>query len=185
MAISTQMVKELREQTGAGIMDAKRALEAADGDMQKAAQVLRQKGLERADRKSDRVAVQGLVETYVHGGGRIGVMVEVNCETDFVARTPDFVTLAHDVAMQIAATDPHYVSVDDVPAAEMEAGIKKYGDQESFTKQAVLLEQAFIKDAKLTIGALIKDHIAKLGENVVIRRFARFELGKHADQVEG
>lgn len=182
MTISTQMVKELREKTGAGIMDAKRALEATDGDMQKAAQVLRQKGLERADRKSDRVAAQGLVETYVHGNGRIGVMVEVNCETDFVARTPDFITLAHDIAMQIAATDPRFVSIDDVPADVLEAGVKEYGDQVTYTKQAVLLEQPFIKDPRQTIGGLIKDHIAKLGENVVVRRFARFELGKHIDQ---
>ncbi|HLI51058.1 MAG TPA: translation elongation factor Ts [Thermomicrobiaceae bacterium] len=185
MTISTQMVKELREKTGAGIMDAKRALEATDGDMQKAAQVLRQKGLERADRKSDRVAAQGLVETYVHGNGRIGVMVEVNCETDFVARTPDFVTLAHDIAMQVAATDPRFVSIDEIPADVLAAGVKEYGDQESYAKQVVLLEQPFIKDPKQTIGGLIKDHIAKLGENVVVRRFARFELGKHVDRAEG
>lgn len=184
MTISTQMVKELRDQTGAGIMDAKRALEATDGDMEKAAQVLRQKGLERADRKSDRVAAQGLVETYVHGNGRIGVMVEVNCETDFVARTPDFVTLAHDVAMQVAATDPRYVTVDDVPADVVDAGVKEYGDRETFIKQVVLLEQPFIKDPKQTIGGLVKDHIAKLGENVVVRRFARFELGKHTELAE-
>jgi elongation factor Ts len=161
--ITTKMIKELREQTGAGIMDAKRALESAGGNMAKAAEILKEQGLARAAKKAERVAGQGLIEAYIHAGGRIGAMVEVNCETDFVARTDDFRRLAHDIAMQIAATNPKIVGNEEVP--------------EEVADEEVLLKQPFIKDPSTTVEGLIKGAIAKLGENIVVRRFARFELG--------
>lgn len=177
MAITTEQVRALRNKTGAGIMDSKRALEEAGGDLTKATELLRQQGLARAGKKSDRSALQGLVEPYIHGGGRIGSLVEINCETDFVARTPDFQALAHDVAMQIAAIPPRYVSVDDIPEADFPALEKEFGSRDEAIKQVVLLDQTFIKDAKKTINDLVKEGIAKLGENIVVRRFSRFELG--------
>ena len=177
MAVTTEQVRALRDKTGAGIMDSKRALEEADGNVEKATEILRQQGLARAGKKSDRSALQGLVEPYIHGGGRIGALVEVNCETDFVARTPDFQTLAHDVAMQVAAIPPRYISVEEIQEADYPALEKEFGSREEAVKQVVLLEQTFIKDAKKTINDLVKEGIAKLGENIVIRRFARFELG--------
>ncbi len=183
MQITTQMVKELREQTGAGIMDAKRALESAAGDFTKATQILQQQGLQRAEKKSDRSASEGLVWSYVHGGqpgqngGRIGTLVEVNCETDFVARTDDFRSLVRDIAMQVAALNPRYVSADDIPAEALAAGEQKIGDRGKFVEQVALLSQPFIKDPKRTIQDLVKEQIGKLGENIVIRRFVRFELG--------
>ncbi len=180
MQISADMVKELREKTGAGIMDAKRALEEAAGDMSKAAQVIHQQGLARAEKKSDRQASQGLIEPYIHGGGRIGTLVEINCETDFVARTPDFQGLAHDIAMQVAALNPKYVSADEIPDAELEERADEVGSKDVAAKQLALLSQEFIKDSSVTVEELIKDHIAKLGENIVVRRFSRFELGETA-----
>ena len=177
MAVTTEQVRALRDKTGAGIMDSKRALEEADGNVEKATEILRQQGLARAGKKSDRSALQGLVEPYIHGGGRIGALVEINCETDFVARTPDFQALAHDVAMQVAALPPRYVSVDQVPETDISGLEKEFGSKEEAFKQVVLLEQTFIKDAKKTINDLVKEGIAKLGENIVIRRFSRFELG--------
>ena len=177
MAITTEQVRALRDKTGAGIMDSKRALEEADGNVEKATEILRQQGLARAGKKSDRSALQGLVEPYIHGGGRIGALVEVNCETDFVARTPDFQALAHDVAMQVAAIPPRYISVDQVPESDIANLEKEFGTEEEAFKQVVLLEQTFIKDAKKTINDIVKEGIAKLGENIVIRRFSRFELG--------
>jgi elongation factor Ts len=180
MAISATQVKELREKSGAGIMDCKRALEQTDGDVEQAIQLLRQKGLASADKKSGRDASQGLIEPYIHGAGRIGAIVEVNCETDFVARTPDFRDLAHDLAMQVAATAPKYVSLEDVPEDEWAALEKEYGSRAQAVAGAVLLEQAFIKDAKLSIRDLIRDRIAKLGENILVTRFARFEVGEAA-----
>ena len=178
MQISASMVKELREKTGAGIMDAKRALEEVDGNMEQAMQVLHKQGLARAEKKTGRQASQGLVEQYIHGGGRIGTLVEVNCETDFVARTPDFQELAHNIAMQIAALNPQYVSADDIPADVLEARAKEVGGNDAAIKQLALLSQEYIKDGSTTIEELVKEHIAKLGENIVIRRFARFELGE-------
>ncbi len=163
-AITTAMVKELREQTGAGIMDAKRALESTGGDMAKAAEILKEQGLARAAKKAERVAGQGLVDAYIHAGGRIGAMVEINCETDFVARTEDFKRLIHDVAMQVAATNPKAVGNEETQGEQL-------ADEE------ILLKQPFIKDPSITIEALVKNSIAKLGENIIIRRFARFELG--------
>ncbi|MHB1132263.1 MAG: elongation factor Ts [Chloroflexota bacterium] len=148
-------------------MDCKRALTETGGDIGKATEVLRQQGLARAEKKSSRIASQGLVETYVHGGGRIGVVVEINCETDFVARTDDFKSLAHDIAMQIAAQGPLYVSEDEVPA-----------DNDQPIEQVVLLKQPFIKNPSQTIGQLVTDAVSKIGENIKVRRFARFELGR-------
>ena len=187
MAITTEQVRALRDKTGAGIMDSKRALESAGGDIEKATEVLRQQGLARAGKKSDRSALQGLVEPYIHGGGRIGALVEINCETDFVARTPDFQSLAHDVAMQVAAIPPRYVSVDDVPEADIPGLEKEFGSKDEAYRQVVLLEQTFIKDAKKTINDIVKEGIAKLGENIVVRRFSRFELGagQSSESAEG
>lgn len=180
MAVTTEQIRTLREKTGAGIMDSKRALEEASGDQARAMEILRQQGLARAGKKSDRSALQGLVEPYIHGGGRIGALVEINCETDFVARTPDFQALAHDVAMQVAAIPPRYVSVDQIAEQDYELLERKYGSRAEAVKHVVLLEQTFIKDAKKTINDLIKEGIGKLGENIVVRRFSRFELGAAA-----
>jgi elongation factor Ts len=177
VVITASQVKELREKTGAGIMDCKRALEQADGNVAKATDLLKQQGLAKAEKKSGRAASQGLVEPYIHGGGRIGAIVEVNCETDFVARTSDFRDLAHDLAMQVAATSPRYVSVEDI-ADEAWPGLEReHGGREQATAAVVLLEQPFIRDTKLTIRDLVRDRIAKLGENIVVSRFARFEVG--------
>lgn len=184
MAISATQVKELREKSGAGIMDCKRALEQTDGNVDKAIQLLNQQGLAKAGKKSGRDALQGLIEPYIHGAGRIGSLIEVNCETDFVARTSDFKDLAHDLAMQVAATSPKYVSIEDVPDGEWAALEKEYGSREQAVAGAVLLEQAFIKDAKLTINDLIRSSIAKLGENIVVTRFSRFEVGQREGAAE-
>ena len=178
MAISASQVKELREKSGAGIMESKRALEEVGGDIDKAIALLKQQGLAKAEKKTGRAASQGLVEPYIHGGGRIGSIVEVNCETDFVARTEDFRALAHDLAMQVAATSPRYVALEDVPEAAWPDLEKEYGSRELAVSGAVLLEQAFIKDGKYSVRDLIKDRIAKLGENIVVSRFARFEVGQ-------
>lgn len=147
-------------------MDAKRALEATGGDMAKAAEILKEQGLARAAKRAERKAEQGLIDAYIHAGGRIGTLVEVNCETDFVARTDDFKRLVHDIAMQVAATNPRVVG-NEVPVE----GAEQLPDEE------VLLKQPFIKDPSLTIEDLVKNAMARVGENVVIRRFARFELG--------
>jgi elongation factor Ts len=164
--VTAQEVKELREMTGAGVMDCKRALQDAGGDKTKAAEILRKQGLSAAEKKSHRTTEQGLVECYIHAGGRIGAMVEVNCETDFVARTPDFKALARDLAMQVAATGPLCVSEDDLPA-----------DVRGDPKELCLLCQDYIRDPSRTVVDIINDVIAKTGENVRVRRFARFELG--------
>jgi len=177
MAVTTEQVRALRDKTGAGIMDSKRALEEAGGDAVKATEILRQQGLARAGKKSDRRALEGLVESYIHGGGRIGALVEINCETDFVARTPDFQSLAHNVVMQVAAIPPRYISIDQIPEVEVAGLEQEFGSREEAVKQVVLLEQTYIKDAKKTINDIVKEGIAKLGENIVIRRFSRFELG--------
>jgi elongation factor Ts len=178
MVITADQVKQLREQSGAGIMECKRALEQVDGDIAQAAILLKQQGLAKADKKSGRVASQGIIEPYIHGGGRIGSLVEVNCETDFVARTADFRELAHDLAMQVAATSPRYVTADDIPAAAWAELEREHGSREQALAAAVLLEQPFIKDGKLTIRDLVRDRIAKLGENIVVRRFERVEVGE-------
>lgn len=177
VAVTTAQIKELREKSGAGIMESKRALEETNGDIQKAIELLRQQGVAKASKKADRQASQGVVEPYIHGGGRIGALVEVNCETDFVARTPDFQTLAHDIAMQVAATSPRYVSGDDIPEADYADLETEFGSREEAVTQTALMDQVFIKDGKKTIRELVKEHIGKLGENIIISRFSRFELG--------
>ncbi|MCL4535606.1 MAG: translation elongation factor Ts [Bacteroidetes bacterium] len=164
--IDARMVRELREQTKAGVMECKRALEQCEGDLKRAAEILREQGLAKAEQKQGREARHGLVEAYVHAGGRIGVLVEVNCETDFVARTDQFKALAHDIALQIAAAGPKYIAPDDKPV-----------DDESDPSDVSLLAQPFIKDPSQTIQQLIVNNIAQLGENIRVRRFARFELG--------
>ena len=167
MAITTAEIKALRDLTGAGIMDSKRALEDADGDMDKAQEILREKGIASAAKKSDRETDQGLVESYIHSGGRIGAMVEANCETDFVARTEGFRALAHDIAMQVAAMNPTYISESEVPE----------GDDVN-PSEVCLLQQPFIKDPSMTIDELISETVGKVGENIRIRRFSRFSLGE-------
>jgi elongation factor Ts len=166
LEVTAQQVKELRERTGAGIMDCRRALVDAGGDMDRAADLLREKGMERAEKKTGREARQGLVEAYIHAGGRVGAMVELNCETDFVARNPQFRELAHEIALQVAAMSPARIGDEptDGGTPADEAGIS-------------LLEQAYIRDSSKTIRDLIKEGIVAFGENIVVRRFARFELG--------
>ena len=169
MAVSAQDVKELRQRTGAGVMDCKRALEEADGDLEKAMETLRQRGVAIAEKKAYRQTGQGLVDCYMHAGGRIGAMVEVNCETDFVARTDTFRALAHDLAMQVAATGPLSVSEEDLPPGA-----------EGDPAEMCLLRQPYIRDPSRTIQDLIAEAIAQTGENIRVRRFARFELGQSA-----
>jgi len=195
--ITSQMVKELRERTGAGMMDCKKALEEAQGDMEKAVEILRQKGLAAAAKKAGRVAAEGVVESYIHGGGRIGVLVEINCETDFVAKTDEFKAFARDIAMQIAASKPEYVKREEVPQEVIEKEreilraqalnegkpanvVEKMveGRIEKYYKEVCLLEQPFIKNPDVTVKELLNEKIAKIGENINIRRFVRFELGE-------
>ncbi|HOT93437.1 MAG TPA: translation elongation factor Ts [Anaerolineae bacterium] len=201
MEITTAMVKELRQATGVGILDCRKALEATDGDFDKAVDYLREKGLAKAAKRMDREAKDGLVHAYIHGGGRIGVLVEVNCETDFVARTDEFKALVNDIALQIAAMAPRYVRREDIPAEVLEHEMQLYRTQareegkpeavveriaagrlEKFYQEVCLLEQSFIRDEERTIDDLIKEQINKTGENIVLRRFARFELGESLGQ---
>lgn len=195
--VTAAMVKELRERTGAGMMDCKKALVATDGDIEKAIDELRTKGLAKAAKKAGRIASEGVVTSYIHGGGRIGVLVEVNCETDFVAKTDEFKQLAYDIAMQIAASSPEYVNRNDVPedhilkekeilkAQALEEGkpekvVEKMveGRIEKFFKEQCLMEQVYIKDTDKTVQELIHENIAKMGENISIRRFVRYEVGE-------
>ena len=166
MEVSVEMIKELRTQCGAGIMECRNALVEVEGDLEKALQLLKEKGLLKAKKKADRVTAQGLIEAYIHTGGRIGALVEVNCETDFVARTDEFKELAHDLAMQVAALAPQYISEEELPG---EAGVEP--------QSACLLEQPFIRDPAKTVRDVIVEVIAKVGENIKVSRFARFELG--------
>ena len=167
-AVTTEMIKALREETGAGVMDAKRALEASEGDVSKAKALLREQGIAAAAKRSERETSNGVVEAYIHAGGRIGVLVEVNCETDFVANTEDFRTLARNVAMQIAAMNPMVVSPED----------PNRGEHEGPDEEVCLMNQPFIRDSSRTIAGLVQDAVAKTGENIRIRRFTRFELGR-------
>jgi elongation factor Ts len=169
--VTTDMIKDLREKTGAGIMDCKRALQQTDGDLEGAAEILLQQGYQKAEKKAEREAREGLVEVYIHTGGRIGALVEVNCESDFVARTDDFKALAHDIAMQVAATDPQYVCVEDMPQ-------ESDTDDELDPVEVCLLSQPFIKDPQKSIQDIITETVARVRENIKVRRFARFELGK-------
>ncbi len=197
MPLNVEDIKKLRELTGAGMLDAKRALENHNGDYAKALAVLKEKGAASADNKAARATRQGLIETYVHPGGRIAAMLELNCETDFVARTQDFRNLAHDLALQIVATSPQYVSPANIPVAQLAQQKLLYADAakaegkkadlvekivtgklENFYRERCLLNQSFIRDESMTIQDLLKAAIAKLGENIVVRRFDRFELGE-------
>jgi elongation factor Ts len=196
MEISTSQVKQLRETTGAGILDCRKALESTGGDMEKAVVILREKGLAAAAKRADRVTKDGTIELYTHGGGRVGVMVEVNCETDFVARTEEFRHFAHEIALQIAASSPRYLDIPDVPVevAEEEKSIAANrakgegkpegvidrivaGRLEKFYQETCLLQQPYIRDETIKVGDLVKQTIAATKENVTIRRFARWELG--------
>ena len=195
--ISAAQVKELREKTGAPMMDCKQALTEAKGDMDQAVVVLRKKGVSVAAKKSARVTSEGVVTSYIHAGGKIGVLVEVNCESDFVARTEDFKELVHDVAMHIAASDPKFVRKEDVTKADFEREKEIFlaqavasgkpqniaekmviGKMEKFYEEVCLLEQPFIKDQAMSISQLIAAKIGKLGENIAVRRFARFKVGE-------
>ncbi len=199
MSVTAQMVKELRDKCGAGMMDCKRALAETDGNMEEAVKILRTKGMASADKKSARAANEGLVDAYIHGSGNLGVLVEINCETDFVARNEEFRAFAHDVAMHIAASAPEYVRREDVPedvtAGEIEiykAQARETGKPENvlekiaegklnkFYSQIVLLEQPFVKDPDKTIDALRRELVAKVGENIEVRRFSRYVLGQDA-----
>ncbi|CAM3634610.1 MULTISPECIES: translation elongation factor Ts [Paenibacillus] len=197
MAVTASAVKELRERTGAGMLDCKKALDETNGDIDKAIAVLREKGLAAAANKAGRIATEGVVESYIHGGGRIGVLVEINCETDFVGKTDQFKEFARDIAMHIAAANPKYVRREEVPAEELEKEKEilknqalNEGKPEKIVEKMVegrinkyyeencLMEQAFIKDPDKTINTLLNEKISTIGENISIRRFARFELGE-------
>jgi elongation factor Ts len=197
MDVSASIVKELREKTGAGMMDCKKALAETAGDVQKAVDYLRQKGLAAATKKADRVAADGAVAAYVHAGGKLGALVEINCETDFVARTTEFQALLKDIAMQVAAANPRYVRREEIPEAELDKEKTIYrqqalesgkpekivdkiveGKMERFYSEICLLEQSFIKDQDKKVSEIINDAIARLGENIQIRRFARYHLGE-------
>lgn len=195
--ISAAMVKELREKTGAPMMDCKQALTEANGDMEQAFVLLRKKGMATAAKKSARVTSEGAVASYIHAGGKIGVLVEVNCESDFVARTDDFKQLVHDIAMHIAATDPRYIRKEDVTAEDFAREKDVYraqakatgkpdnvvekivdGKMEKFYEEVCLYEQPFIKEQSISIAQLIASKVGKLGENLSVRRFARFKVGE-------
>ncbi|AEJ43296.1 translation elongation factor Ts [Alicyclobacillus acidocaldarius subsp. acidocaldarius Tc-4-1] len=197
------MVKELRERTGAGMMDCKKALTEAGGDMEQAIVILRERGLAQAAKKAGRIAAEGVVEAYIHGGGRIGVLVEVNCETDFVAKNEEFRTFVKDIAMHIAASNPQYVRREEVPqdvierereilrAQTLNEGKPEHvvdkiveGRLEKFFKENCLLEQPFVKDPDKTVDTLVKEKIATIGENISIRRFARFVVGEGIERQE-
>ncbi len=201
MEVNASSVKELREKTGAGIMDCKKALAESGGDLEKAVDYLRRKGLAAAAKKMGRVAAEGLVGAYIHAGGKIGVLVELNCETDFVARTAEFQNLLKDIAMQIAAANPRYIHPEDVPPEELERERDIYrrqaadsgkpekvvekiveGKMERFYSEVCLLEQAFIKDPDRKVGDLVQETIAWLGENIQVRRFVRYHLGEGAQK---
>ncbi|MFN2227180.1 MAG: translation elongation factor Ts [Anaerolineae bacterium] len=194
--ITAQMVKELREETGAGVLDCKKALEQYEGDFEKAAAHLREQGMAAAAKRAEREAKEGLIGSYVHAGDRVAGMVEVNCETDFVARTDEFQELAHDLAMQVVAAKPTYVNKEDVPEEVLKAQRDVYrqeavdsgkpeavieriveGKMAKFIEDVCLLEQPFIKEPSITVGELVKQSNAVLGENIVVRRFARLEVG--------
>jgi elongation factor Ts len=201
MEITTDMIKELRAATSAPVLDCRKALQEADGDFQKAVDYLREKGMATAAKRAGRVASNGTVELYSHGGGRVGVMVEVNCETDFVARSEQFRTLAHEIALQIAASAPKYIRAEEIPASELEhekeiarARAKEEGKPdnvidkivdgrlEKYKDEVCLLRQTYIRDENLTIEKLILQNVAAIGENVVVRRFQRWELGESTNQ---
>ncbi len=202
MSISAEVVRQLREETGAGMMDCKSALVEAQGDMEKARDLLRKKGLAAASKRASRTASEGQIGSYIHPGAKVGVLVEINCETDFVAKTPEFQALVKDVAMHIAAASPaaaQYVSKDEVPAEVLEKEKEIYraqavaqgkpanvvdriaeGKVKEYYSTFCLLEQTFVKDPKLTVGQLVQEKIAVIKENIVIRRFSRYRLGEES-----
>ncbi len=201
--ITAEMVRQLRERTGAGMMDCKKALTETNGDADKAVEYLREKGIAKAASKAGRIAAEGLVESYIHGGGRIGVLVEVNIETDFAAKNEEFKQLVKDIAMQIAASKPEFVRREEVPASVLEtereilrAQARNEGKPEKIIDKMVegridkyygekcLMEQAFIKDPDITVDQLIKEKIAHIGENITVRRFVRFERGEGIEKKE-
>ncbi|UVI32529.1 translation elongation factor Ts [Paenibacillus spongiae] len=203
MAVNASAVKELREKTGAGMLDCKKALEEANGDLTKAAELLREKGLAAAANKAGRIATEGVVESYIHAGGRIGVLVEINCETDFVAKTDQFREFARDIAMQIAAANPKFVAREEVSQEELDkereilkAQALNEGKPANIVEKMVegrlgkyyeefcLLEQSFIKDPDKTVSTLLKEKISTIGENISIRRFVRYELGEGLEKKE-
>jgi len=196
MEITTAMIKELRDATGCGILDCRAALRDAEGNFDKAADILREKGLAKAAKRANREASEGVIEVYSHGEGRLAVMVEVNCETDFVGRSPDFLNLAHELALQIAAANPLYLTEDDIPesALEHEAKIAEArakdegkpdkvvpmivkGYLKKYKEETVLMNQAYVRDGSMTVADLINEEVIKLGEKIIIRRFVRWELG--------
>ena len=176
MAVSIEVIKKLREATSASVSDCKNALDEAKGDLHKASEILKKRGLEIAAKKASRAANQGRVEAYVHTGNKIGVLVEINCETDFVARNEEFIRFAKDVAMQIAASAPKFLKTEEVPSEELK-DLNDKGKSDYF-KAYCLLQQPFIKDDKLTIQDYLISLVAKIGENIVIRRFSRFKIGE-------
>ena len=197
MSITAEMVRDLRERTSAGMMDCKKALVEADGDMEKAIEILRKKGLSQAAKKAGRVAAEGAVGSYIHAGGKIGVLVEVNCETDFVARTDEFQDLVRDIAMHIAAAEPRFVHRDEVTEEVLDTERRIAREQaleqgkpenvvdrivegkiSKYYGEAVLLEQPFVKDPDKTIQQILHEKVAKIGENIQVRRFARYKLGE-------
>jgi elongation factor Ts len=197
MAITTEQIKELRAATGAGVLDCRKALEQAEGNFEQAIEILREKGLAKAAKRADRDASEGVVELYSHGNGRIGVMVEVNSETDFVARSPLFRQFAHEIALQIAAEAPQYIRAEDIPPevlekqrqaarqraleeGKSETVIERIveGQLEKFLDEVCLLRQPYIRDENITVEQLLQQHIAQIGENIVIRRFVRWEVGE-------
>jgi len=204
MQVSAQMVKELRDRTGAGMMDCKAALAETGGDLEKAVDALRKKGLAAAAKKAGRVAADGLVASYIHAGGKLGVLVEINCETDFVARTEPFQELAKDIAMHVAAAEPRWVRREEVPESELERERAIFADQaassgkpanviekivsgklEKFYAESCLLEQAFVKNPDQTVAQLVQEKVAQIGENIQVRRFARFKLGEGIEKKSG
>ncbi len=197
MNITSEMVKELRVKTGAGMMDCKEALRASDGDFEKAIDFLRKKGMSAATKRSSKAAKDGTIASYIHMGGKIGVLVEVNCETDFVAKTDDFQAMAKDLAMHVAASNPTYVKAEEIPESALAREKEIYKSQlleekkpekiwdkiiegklKKFYEEVCLMDQKFIKNTEITVGTLINNMIAKTGENIVVRRFARFQLGE-------
>jgi len=203
MEITTEMIKELREATGCGVLDCRAALRDADGDFDKASDILREKGLAKAAKRASREASEGIIDVYSHGEGRLAVMVEVNCETDFVGRSEDFLNLAHELALQVAAANPLYLTEEDIPQAALdhEAEIaasraKEEGKPDKvvpmivegyikkYKEETVLMKQPYVRDNSMTVQDLINDQIIKLGEKIVVRRFVRWELGAESGDEE-
>ncbi|HJU28296.1 MAG TPA: translation elongation factor Ts [Candidatus Binataceae bacterium] len=198
MDVNANLVRELRDKTGAGVMDCKKALAESGGDLEKAAVWLREKGIAQAAKRAGRVASEGSVGSYIHAGGKLGVLVEVNCESDFVAKTPEFQTLVKEIAMQIAAANPRCVRREELPPEVIEQERQIYASQsagkpeqvinkivegklEKFFRDVILVEQAWVRDPNRTIGDVIGEYVGKLGEKIEIRRFSRFQLGENLD----